>query len=200
MEYIERYLDEVKRIAGEISPQKVEKVISLFEEVRENKGRVFFIGVGGSAANCTHAVNDFRKIGHMECYSPVDNVAELTARTNDEGWETVFVEYLKGSRLNDKDMVFVFSVGGGNKEKNISANIVNALIHAKEVNAKISGIVSRDGGYTAKVANECIIIPVLSDDTITPHAEAWQGVIWHMMVSHPRIMRMSNKWESMDKK
>ncbi len=200
MEYIERYLDEVKRIAGEISPQKVEKVISLFEEVRENKGRVFFIGVGGSAANCTHAVNDFRKIGHMECYSPVDNVAELTARTNDEGWETVFVEYLKGSRLNDKDMVFVFSVGGGNKEKNISANIVNALIHAKEVNAKISGIVSRDGGYTAKVANECIIIPVLSDDTITPHAEAWQGVIWHMMVSHPRIMRMSNKCESMDKK
>ncbi len=197
MEYIERYLDEVKRIAGEISPQRIEKIIDIFCEVREKKGRVFFLGVGGSAANCTHAVNDFRKIGGMECYAPVDNVAELTARTNDEGWETVFEEYLKTSHFNSNDMVFVLSVGGGDKEKNISANIVNALEYAKEKGGKISGIVSRDGGYTAKVATECIVIPVMSEDTITPHAEAWQAVVWHMMVSHPRIMKMSNKWESM---
>ena len=200
MTYAERYFSEVKTIADSISLPTIEKMVQILLDVRARQGRLFFLGVGGSAANCTHAVNDFRKIGGIETYSPVDNVAELTARTNDEGWETVFVEYLRTSRLTEKDAVFVLSVGGGNKEKNVSANLVNAMEFAVQTGARILGIVGRDGGYCAKVADAAIIIPTVSPDTITPHAEAWQGVVWHMLVSDPRMMTMSNKWESIDKR
>ncbi len=200
MSYPKRYFSEVIKIAEGIDYEVIENMISTLVELRKNEGRLFFLGVGGSAANCTHAVNDFRKIGGIESYAPVDNIAEITARTNDEGWETVFVEYLKTSRINNNDAVFVLSVGGGNREKNISQNIVNALEIAKERGAKVMGIVSRDGGYTKEIGDSVVVIPVMSPDTITPHAEAWQGVVWHMLVSDPRIMAMSNKWESMDKK
>jgi len=155
--------------------------------VKKQDGRLFLLGVGGSAANCSHAVNDFRKIAHIETYTPVDNVSELTARANDEGWDTIFVEWLKGSHLSKKDVVMVFSVGGGNLEKNISTNIVSALKYAKKIGAKILGIVSRDGGYTKKVADVCILVPVSRDEMITPLAEAFQAVIWHAMVNHPLL-------------
>ena len=179
-----------------LDQDQIEKMISILLDVRKNNGRLFFLGVGGSAANCSHAVNDFRKIGGFEAYTPVDNVAELTARTNDEGWNTVFEGWLKGSRINAKDAVFVFSVGGGSKEKNISANLVYGLDVAKGVGAKILGVVGRDGGYAAKVADACVIIPPLNPATITPQSESFQAVVWHMIVSDPRIMVMSNKWES----
>jgi len=200
MNYSKRYLEEVGQIAQRIDLKQVEKAIDILCALRERGGRLFMLGVGGSAANCTHAVNDFRKLAGIETYAPVDNVAELTARTNDEGWETVFAAWLEVSRLNSKDVIFVLSVGGGNKERNVSANIVHALEYAKKQGAQIMGIVGRDGGYTAKVADACVLIPTMSDDTITPHAEAWQGVIWHLMVSDPRLMKKANKWESMDKK
>jgi D-sedoheptulose 7-phosphate isomerase len=196
MNYVKRYLEEVKKIADSVDVTQVEKMISILSKLHTNQGRLFLLGVGGSAANCTHAVNDFRKLCGIEAYAPVDNVAELTARTNDEGWETVFSEWLKVSRLNKNDVIFVLSVGGGNKEKNISANLVFALEYAKEIGSSIVGIVGRDGGYTAKVADATVLIPTQSPDTITPHAEAWQGVIWHMMVSDPRLMKKANKWES----
>ena len=154
------------------------------------------MGVGGSVGNCIHAVNDFRKLAGIEAYSPAENIAEITARTNDEGWETVFSEWLKCSRLNEKDAVFVLSVGGGSKENNISTNIVNALDVAKEKKAKIMGVVSRDGGYTVKMADACVVVPPINPNTITPHAEAFQGVIWHLIVSDPRMMQIENKWES----
>jgi D-sedoheptulose 7-phosphate isomerase len=196
MSYVTDYLTEAKEILDHIDPGVVEKIIETILTIRTNEGRLFFIGVGGSAANCSHAVNDFRKIGGIESYTPVDNVPELSARTNDEGWQTVFVEWLKTSHLNSNDGVFVFSVGGGNKEKDISANIVYALDYAKEKGARILGVVGRDGGYTAQVADACVIIPTVNSSTITPHAEAFQGVIWHMVVSDPRMMVMKNKWES----
>jgi D-sedoheptulose 7-phosphate isomerase len=154
------------------------------------------LGVGGSAANCSHAVNDFRKIAGIESYAPTDNVSELTARTNDEGWATVFVEWLKGSHLKADDMVCIFSVGGGNLEKNISPNLVAALQYAKQIGVTIIGIVGRDGGYTAKVANACVVIPTVNPETVTPHAEAFQAVIWHLMVSHPSLKAVQTKWES----
>lgn len=197
MSYVDRYITEAIEILETIDKDAIEKMIGLILEIREKGGRLFFLGVGGSAANCTHAVNDFRKIGGMECYTPVDNVAELTARTNDEGWHTVFSEWLVGSQLDEDDGIFVFSVGGGNKEKNVSANIVHALEYAKEKGAKVMGVVSRDGGYTGQVADACVIVPTISPDTITPHAEAFQGLVWHLMVSDPRVMAMQNKWESM---
>ena len=196
MEYAKRYFQEVQAIANRIDLQVIEKMIQIILEVKKQKGRLFFIGVGGSAANCTHAVNDFRKIGGIECYTPNDNVAELTARTNDEGWDTVYAPWLECSQLCEKDAVFVLSVGGGSKEKNISVNLISALDYAKRVGAKILGIVGRDGGYTGKVAEACMVIPTQSNDTITPHAKAWQAVVWHMLVTDPRIMSMSNKWES----
>ena len=199
MEYAKRYFEEVQDIAKSIDLLVIEEMVQVILNVKEQKGRIFFIGVGGSAANCTHAVNDFRKIGGIECYTPNDNVAELTARTNDEGWETVYAPWLECSRLNKQDVVFVFSVGGGSKENKISINLINALDHAKKVGARILGITGRDGGYTRKVADACLVIPTISPDTITPHAEAWQAVIWHMLVSDPRIMQMSNKWESIGK-
>ena len=198
MEYANRYFKEVQSIAKSIDLNTIENMVQIITSVKNQKGRLFFIGVGGSAANCSHAVNDFRKIGGIESYTPNDNVAELTARTNDEGWDTVYAPWLECSHLNNKDAVFVFSVGGGSKEKNVSVNLINALDHAKKVDAHVLGVTGRDGGYTAKVADACIIIPTQSPDTITPHAEAWQAVIWHMLVTDPRIMAMSNKWESLD--
>ena len=197
MEYAKRYFQEVIKIADSINIDTIEKIIDILLDLKNSRGRLFFIGVGGSAANCTHAVNDFRKIGGIECYTPNDNVAELTARTNDEGWDTVYAPWLECSNLTDKDAVFVFSVGGGSRSNNISVNIVKALDYAKNVGSKIIGITGRDGGYTKKIADACIIIPTQSNDTITPHAESWQSVIWHMLVTDPRIMAMSNKWESL---
>lgn len=197
MSYVDQYIGEAVTILGAVDRGQIEAIILKMLAIRERGGRLFFLGVGGSAANCTHAVNDFRKLAGMEVYSPVDNVAELTARTNDEGWSTVFVEWLRGSRLNDKDGVFVLSVGGGNKEKNVSANIVHALEYAAQQQATILGIVGRDGGYTAQVADACVIIPTVNPSTITPHAEGFQGVIWHLIVSDPRMLQKSNKWESL---
>ena len=196
MNYIQRYLNEAAAIAQKLDQKQIESIIQHLLAIRVNGGRLFFLGVGGSAGNAGHAVNDFRKIGGFEAYAPTDNVPELTARTNDEGWETTFAAWLKGSRLGPKDGVFIFSVGGGSKEKNISANLVYALEYAKTQGAKIFGIVGRDGGYTAKVADACVIVPPVSPDTVTPHAESFQAVVWHLIVSDPRIMTMSNKWES----
>ncbi len=199
MEYAKRYFEEVQEIAKSIDLEMIEKMVQAIVDVKNQQGRLFFIGVGGSAANCTHAVNDFRKIGGIECYTPADNVAELTARTNDEGWETVFAPWLVCSHLCERDAVFVFSVGGGSKENNISVSLIHAVDHAKKVRSRVLGITGRDGGYTAKIADACIIIPTQSPDTITPHAEAWQAVVWHMLVTDPRIMAMPNRWESLSK-
>lgn len=196
MSYIQDYCREAGQIIALLDQGQIERMVTILLDVRKTGGRIFFLGVGGSAANCSHAVNDFRKIGGFEAYTPVDNVAELTARTNDEGWNTVFEGWLKGSRINSKDVVFVFSVGGGSKEKNISANLVYGLDVAKSVGARILGVVGRDGGYTAQVADACVIIPPLNPATITPQSESFQAVVWHMIVSDPRIMVMSNKWES----
>jgi D-sedoheptulose 7-phosphate isomerase len=174
----------------------IDRMIELLKSVEKRGGRVFFLGVGGSAGNAGHAVNDFRKIAGMEAYAPTDNVSELTARTNDDGWESVFVNWLKGSRLRKEDGVFVFSVGGGNLEKNVSANLVHALKHAKKVGATVMGIVGRDGGYTATVADACVIVPTLNADTVTAHTEAFQAVVWHLIVSHPEMRKCEMKWES----
>ena len=197
MEYAKRYFEEVQTIAKSIELDAIEKMVQIIEEVKNKQGRLFFIGVGGSAANCTHAVNDFRKIGGIECYTPNDNVAELTARTNDEGWDTVYGPWLECSHISNKDTLFVLSVGGGSKENNVSVNLIHAIDVAKKAGAKVLGIIGRDGGYTGTVADACVIIPTQSPDTITPHAEAWQAVVWHMLVTDPRIMSMSNKWESL---
>lgn len=196
MNYIEEYFKEVHKIVDMIDIPAIEKIIAEMKILRENRGRLFFLGVGGGAGNATHAVNDFRKIAGIESYAPTDNISELSARINDDGWDTAFVNWLKGSRLNNKDGVFVFSVGGGNAEKNISVNIVASLKYAKEVGAKIFGIVGRDGGYTAKVADACVIIPTVNPVTVTPHAEAFQAVVWHLIVSHPDIQAYEMKWES----
>ncbi len=181
MQYIDQYLKETVTIAESVSREEIQKGIEILKDVRDQQGRLFILGVGGSAANASHAVNDFRKIGHIETYAPTDNVSELTARTNDEGWETTFSEWLKTSRINEKDAVMVFSVGGGSATT--SLNIVNALKLAKERNSKVISIVSRTGGYAKEVSDACVLIPVLDDTRITPHAEGWQGVIWHLMVN-----------------
>jgi len=191
-----RYLQEAKQILDQIDTSQVEKMTVLLAELRQQGGRLFLIGVGGGAGHASHAVNDFRKIAGIESYSPSDNVSELTARTNDEGWETTYAAWLKVSRITSKDMLFVFSVGGGDAEKNISANIVNALKLAKETGSRIIGVVGRDGGYTAKVADACVIVPTVNKDYITPHTESFQALIWHLLVSDPRLQQMSNKWES----
>ena len=196
MTYTEQHLAEVRQIVDGIDISKIESLTDLLSSVKLDGGRLFFLGVGGSAGNCSHAVNDFRKIVGMEAYTPTDNVSELTARTNDEGWETVFVEWLKTSRLNEKDAVFVLSVGGGNLEKNVSPNLVRALQYAKEVGARITGIVGRDGGYTATVADVCVIVPTVNPETVTPHSEAFQAVVWHLLVSHPALKSNQTKWES----
>ncbi len=196
MNYTQQHLQEASRIITEIDIDAVEAMAVLLAKIREQRGRLFFLGVGGSAANCSHAVNDFRKIVGIESYAPTDNVSELTARTNDEGWDTVFVEWLKTSQLEGKDAVFVFSVGGGSLEKNISPNLVRALQHARNVGARITGIVGRDGGFTATVADACVIVPTVNPETVTPHSEAFQAIIWHLLVSHPALKKYDTKWES----
>ena len=196
MSYAQQHLHEAVDIIAKIDCDAVERLADQIASVKQTGGRLFFLGVGGSAANCSHAVNDFRKIAGIECYAPTDNVSELTARTNDEGWATVFVEWLKTSKLGDRDCVMVFSVGGGNLEKNISPNLVSALRYAKSVGARIAGIVGRDGGYTATVADACVIVPTVNPETVTPHSEAFQAVIWHLLVSHPKLKANPTKWEA----
>jgi D-sedoheptulose 7-phosphate isomerase len=191
------FLAEVQDIARLLDAQAIERVAALLAKVREQSGRLFVLGVGGSAANASHAVNDFRKLAGIEAYSPTDNVSELTARINDEGWATVFAAWLKVSHLQARDAVLVLSVGGGNLERNVSPNIVAALDYAKSAGAKIMGIVGRDGGYTAKVADACVIIPVVHPGRITPHSEAFQAVIWHLLVSHPVLQANATRWESL---
>jgi D-sedoheptulose 7-phosphate isomerase len=196
MNYTHQHLDEAIAIIQKLDEAAIERVVESLRAVRDRGGRLFILGVGGSAANASHAVNDFRKICGFEAYAPTDNVSELTARTNDEGWASVFVEWLKGSRLNRNDALLVFSVGGGNLEKNVSPNLVSALQLAKEVGTTVLGIVGRDGGYTAKVADACVIVPTVNPASVTPHSEAFQAVLWHLFVSHPRLKIQQTKWES----
>jgi D-sedoheptulose 7-phosphate isomerase len=196
MSYSKKHLTEAIEIISKIDSDAIEKIAEHIAKVKKDEGRIFFLGVGGSAGNCSHAVNDFRKIVGIESYAPTDNVSELTARTNDEGWATIFVEWLKTSKLNTKDMLFIFSVGGGNLEKNISPNLVEALKLGKQVGSKIVGVVGRDGGYTAQVADACVIIPVVNPENVTPHSEAFQAVVWHLLVSHPLLKANQTKWES----
>ena len=196
MSYARQHLDEAAEILRKVDVDAIEKMADLLADIKREGGRIFFLGVGGSAGNCSHAVNDFRKIVGIESYAPTDNVSELTARTNDEGWATVFVEWLKISKLSARDAVFILSVGGGNLEKNISPNLVEALKYAKTVGARVTGVVGRDGGYTARVADACVIIPTVNPETITPHSEAFQAVIWHLLVSHPKLKANQTKWES----
>ena len=196
MDPIEQYLQEVCEISQKLDRDVIEKLVEQLVQVRERQGRLFLLGVGGSAANASHAVNDFRKIAGIECYAPTDNVSELTARTNDEGWPTVFAAWLQVSHLSERDALFIFSVGGGNLEKNISPNLVEAVKLAKSRGAAVLGIVGRDGGYTAKVGDAVVIVPTVSADRVTPHSEAFQAVVWHLLVSHPRISQSQTKWES----
>jgi D-sedoheptulose 7-phosphate isomerase len=197
MDFIARYLAEAGRVAAAIDQTAVARVVDLLVRVRDGGGRLFILGVGGSAGNASHAVNDFRKIAGFEAYAPTDNVSELTARINDDGWDTSFANWLKGSRLSGRDAVLVFSVGGGDAERGVSTNLVRALEHAKAVGARVAGIVGRDGGFTAKVADACVIIPTVSPDLVTAHAEAFQAVVWHCLVSHPRLKAAAMKWESL---
>lgn len=194
MSFSKQHLDESIEITRAIDPEIVEKIVDLLEDVKSTGGRLFVLGVGGSAANAGHAVNDFRKLAGIETYAPTDNVAELTARTNDEGWQTVFSGWLKVSKLNAKDCLFILSVGGGNKEKNVSPNLIEAIDLAKEVGARVTGIVGRDGGYTAQNADVCLVVPTVNTGTVTPHSESFQTVVWHLMVSHPKLKSNPTKW------
>ena len=196
MQFIDQFLHESTQIIHQLDKAQIEKAVDLLCETRRTPGRLFILGVGGSAANASHAVNDFRKIAGMEAYAPTDNVSELTARTNDEGWATVFVKWLQTSQLKANDTVFILSVGGGNLEKNVSPNLVSALQYAKHVGSTIVGIVGRDGGYTKQVADACVLIPTPNAENTTPHAEAFQAVIWHLWVSHPKLKIAATKWES----
>ena len=195
-EYISAFLDDAITIIKKIDHTKIRTMSRILQDIRKNGGRLFILGVGGGAGHASHAVNDFRKIAGIESYTPTDNVSELTARVNDDGWETVFVNWLKGSRLTAKDCIFVFSVGGGNAEKHVSVNLVHALQYAKQIGAKIIGVVGRDGGYTAKVADACVIIPTVNEKTVTPQTEAFQAIIWHLLVSSPAMQKFEMKWES----
>jgi D-sedoheptulose 7-phosphate isomerase len=196
MGYAEQHMRESIQIIEKMDLEPIEKIADLLVQVKAEGGRIFFLGVGGSAGNCSHAVNDFRKIVGIECYAPTDNVSELTARANDEGWASIFVEWLKISKLLAKDAIFIFSVGGGSLERNISPNLVTALQYAKTVGAKVMGVVGRDGGYTAQVADACVIVPTVNSENVTPHSEAFQAVIWHLLVSHPKLKANQTKWES----
>jgi D-sedoheptulose 7-phosphate isomerase len=196
MSFARQFLDEVQKLVAQLNTDAIEKAADELARVRERGGRLFILGVGGSAANASHAVNDFRKICGFEAYAPTDNVSELTARTNDEGWATIFAEWLKGSRLNAMDGLLIFSVGGGNLEKNVSPNLVSAIQFAKKTGASIVGIVGRDGGHTAKEATACVIVPTVNPAHVTPHSEAFQAVIWHLLVSHPKLKVAQTKWES----
>src|SRR5579883_1165348 len=195
-QYVEAYLQEAAQICQTIARPAIVKLVEELISLRDGGGRLFILGVGGSAANASHAVNDFRKIVGIESYAPTDNVSELTARTNDEGWSTIFAKWLETSRLKSNDLILVLSVGGGNLEKNVSPNLVSALQYAQEVGAKVLGIVGRDGGFTAKVADACVIIPTPNPENTTPHAEAFQAVVWHLLVSHPKLKIQQTKWES----
>lgn len=196
MSFVKTHLHEAIEIIRQLDTDRIEAMAQELVALRARGGRLFFLGVGGSAGNCSHAVNDFRKIAGIESYAPTDNVSELTARTNDEGWHTVFAEWLKTSRLNDKDALFVLSVGGGNLEQNISPNLVHAVQLAKQVGATILGIVGRDGGYTAQMGDAVVVVPTVNPDSITPHSEAFQAVIWHLLVTHPDVKASQTKWES----
>lgn len=198
-DYISSYLRETQLIAEQLDRDQINTVITTLKKVRDQKGRLFIIGVGGGAGHASHAVNDFRKLTSIEAYTPADNVSEITARTNDDGFHTIFSNWLLGSNFGEKDAVLVFSVGGGDAEKNVSANIVEALKLAKEVGAKILGIVGRDGGYTARVADACVIVPVVNAENVTPHTEGYQSVVWHLIVSHPKFRSQKGKWESVIK-
>jgi len=195
MSFARAHLDEAKRIIDALDVGVIEAMAQSLAALRQRGGRLFFLGVGGSAGNCSHAVNDFRKLAGIEAYAPTDNVSELTARTNDEGWETVFAEWLKVSKLKADDAIFVFSVGGGSLEKNISPNLVRALQYAKAVGAEVLGVVGRDGGYTAKVGDAVCVVPTVNPDAVTPHSEAFQAVVWHLLVSHPALKLKQTKWE-----
>ena len=196
MSFSKTYLNECVEICNTIDSEEIEKMASLINSIRDNNGRIFFLGVGGGAGHAGHAVNDFRKICSIESYAPTDNVSELTARVNDDGWDTSYVNWLKGSHLCDKDLLFVFSVGGGNLEKNISVNILKSLQLGVECGSKICGVVGRDGGYTAQVADACIVVPTVNEANITPHTEAFQAVVWHLLVAHPMLLANAMKWES----
>lgn len=197
MEFVDRYLDEVAQITARIDRPAVNRLVDTLARVRAGGGRLFVLGVGGSAANASHAVNDFRKLTGLEAYTPVDNVSELTARINDDGWESSFANWLAGSRLTERDGVLVFSVGGGDAERNVSVNLVRAVEYAKSVGATVCGVVGRTGGFTAKMADVCVIVPTVNEQTVTPHTEAFQAVIWHLLVSHPRLQTVPAKWESL---
>ncbi|MDI1248225.1 MAG: SIS domain-containing protein [Lacunisphaera sp.] len=196
MSYAIQHLKETAEIVAQLNPADCEQCVAELRATRDRGGRLFILGVGGSAANASHAVNDFRKIAGLECYAPTDNVSELTARTNDEGWASVFAEWLRGSRLTAKDCLLILSVGGGNLEKNVSPNLVLALQLAKQIGARVIGIVGKDGGYTAQVADACVIVPTVNPGNITPHSEAFQAVVWHLFVSHPALKVNQTKWES----
>jgi len=196
--YTQRYLNEAMLIMNRLDLTAIDTLIDLLVSLKGRGGRLFFLGAGGGAGHASHAVNDFRKIANIEAYTPTDNVSELTARINDEGWESCYVNWLRGSRLSSSDMVFVFSVGGGSLEHNVSPNLVRALEYAKEVGATIGGVVGRDGGYTARVADACVVIPTVNPKTVTPHTESFQALIWHLLVSHPRLQSSAMKWESLD--
>ncbi len=197
MNYSRQHLQETAAILQALDVSAIDRMVEVLAGIKAAAGRIFFIGVGGSAANCSHAVNDFRKLAGVECYTPTDNVSELTARINDEGWESTFAEWLKTSRLKSSDALFVLSVGGGNLEKNVSLNLVAALRHAKAIGAKVVAILGRDGGFTATVADAAVIVPTVNPETVTPHSEAFQSVIWHLLVSHPRLKTRAPKWESL---
>jgi D-sedoheptulose 7-phosphate isomerase len=194
MSYSKQHLDESVEITRAIDPEVIEKMVDLLADIKSTGGRLFVLGVGGSAANAGHAVNDFRKLAGIETYAPTDNVAELTARTNDEGWQTVFSGWLRVSKLNSRDCLFVLSVGGGNKEKNVSPNLIEAIDLAKGVGARVTGIVGRDGGYTAQNADICLVVPTVNPSSVTPHSESFQTVLWHLMVSHPKLKSNPTKW------
>ena len=196
MNYVTQYIQEATEILRLVDQSTIERTADLLLELRERSGRLFLLGVGGGAGHASHAVCDFRKIAHIEAYAPSDNVSELTARVNDEGWDSCYANWLRGSRLSETDLVFVFSVGGGDAKKNISTNLVQALEYAQEVGATICGVVGRDGGYTAQVADTCVLIPVVNPSTITPHTESFQAMIWHLLVSHPKLKVAEMKWES----
>ena len=196
MSYARNYIDEARRVLLELDAEAIEKLARELSAVRERGGRLFILGVGGSAGNASHAVNDFRKICGIEAYTPTDNVSELTARVNDDGWDTSFSAWLEVSRLSNRDMLLVFSVGGGNLEKNVSPNLVRALELGQRVGARIGGVVGRDGGYTAQIAHACVIVPTVSAASVTPHTEAFQAVVWHLLVSHPDLQKNAMKWES----
>lgn len=196
MSYARQHLDETARVIAGLDPAVLDDIAARLAALRQRAGRLFLLGIGGSAANASHAVNDFRKIAGIEAYTPVDNVSELTARANDEGWDSIFARWLEGSRLRRDDMVLVFSVGGGSLEHNVSPNLVRALQYAKTVGAAIVGVVGRDGGFTATVADACVIVPTVAPERVTPHTEACQAIVWHLLVSHPLVKAATTKWES----